>query len=435
MSYMRYKHQYMHHRSYQEFIDFNVNAYGPMCMTDLMLATISRQFSKVLKLMKDRRIEYHTSVSLDISHLANLVKICNHCSYGFYYNEPKRLTNKKTPLDIACQSGHIKDVQKLLNNGVDVNTCHALYYASCGNHCDIVKLLINVWNIDVNKRCTGGKSPLMYASQYGNDNLVKRFLEKGADANIVDGEGNSALTLVCKRTRKKTEIAKLLLEAGANINHVDNNGYSALINAIMHSKKKRSSQIVQLLLDKGADPGQMTNDMTTALYYAFASSNNKIVMSLIEDKRSIQSTLFSVCYYGTDVLFNLTLSEFLSSVPNIDLNARDPLGLTPLMIATIRSQETVVQMLKKDRRVDCHKKVSLNALQIASLAQMIIKNDREKKYMNHLEKEMRRLIKHRQDEYRCALGLVMNRINRERMQQGQRDIPEDVIRDVIGSYL
>ena len=84
----------MHHMSYQEIIDFNVNAYGPMCMTDLMLATISRQFSKVLKLMKDRRIKYHTSVSLDISHLANLVKICNHCSC-FYYNEPKRLTNKR----------------------------------------------------------------------------------------------------------------------------------------------------------------------------------------------------------------------------------------------------------------------------------------------------------------------------------------------------
>ena len=148
----------------------------------------------------------------------------------------------------------------------------------------------NVPNIDVNKRF-GGKSPLMYASQYGNDGLVKRFLEKGADPNIVDGEGNSALTLVCKRTRKKTEIAKLLLKAGANINHVDNNGYSALINAVMHNKKKRSSQIVHLLLDKGADPGQMTNHMTT-VYYAFASSNNKIVMSLMRIRDRFNQPFF-----------------------------------------------------------------------------------------------------------------------------------------------
>ncbi len=55
---------------------------------------------------------------------------------------------------------------------------------------------------------------------------VERLLNKGADINAKDMEGDSAL--VGAVYSGSTEVAKLLLDAGADINAGNNNGFKAL---------------------------------------------------------------------------------------------------------------------------------------------------------------------------------------------------------------
>ena len=157
----------------------------------------------------------------------------------------------------------------------------------------------------------------------------------------------------------------------------------------------------------------------------YSENNQKMTNILLEDARvpskqkSIYLTLFCACQYGRDKVV-----ERLMQVPGIDLNARDRLGLTPLMIATVHKEKSLVQMLMADRRVEYHPTVSLTALQFADI--MGVKS---------MEDQIRQRIRQRQDENKCVLALVMERKNRERLDRDEMGVPQDILRDGISPNL
>lgn len=51
--------------------------------------------------------------------------------------------------------------------------------------------------LDVNKQCNKGQTPLHYACQGGNTQLMKYLLECGADVHIEDSDGFTALYHAC----------------------------------------------------------------------------------------------------------------------------------------------------------------------------------------------------------------------------------------------
>ena len=55
----------------------------------------------------------------------------------------------------------------------------------------------------------------MEAAQEGHYDLVKVLLERGAKANAVSSNGDSALVLCCSNGH--TDVAELLLNAGADL--------------------------------------------------------------------------------------------------------------------------------------------------------------------------------------------------------------------------
>lgn len=99
---------------------------------------------------------------------------------------------------------------------------------------------------NVNGKCSG-KTLLMAACGLmpsgGNENkirLVQLLLEKGADPNIPDGLGNTALISVLKSHPQQegvVDVAKLLLDAGADVNARDKQGNSALVLGLKHPNK------------------------------------------------------------------------------------------------------------------------------------------------------------------------------------------------------
>ncbi|AGC02340.1 ankyrin repeat protein [Acanthamoeba polyphaga moumouvirus] len=116
-----------------------------------------------------------------------------------------------------------KDISKTYNNII-----------SYAVHFEIPSLLIACY-LSVNDDCF---------------DLIKELIKVGMNLNM-NCSGLVPLGLALEGNNKK--IVKLLIEKGANINATDENGNTILMQAYKYSKGEKYLDIVQLLLSKGAD--------------------------------------------------------------------------------------------------------------------------------------------------------------------------------------
>jgi ankyrin repeat protein len=88
----------------------------------------------------------------------------------------------------ACDKGNLAAVQKLLDDGVDVNWKDAngytgLIWASAMGHVNVVKLLLDRGAL-IDPQCNLGHTALMIASITGKFECVQLLLERGADMSL-----------------------------------------------------------------------------------------------------------------------------------------------------------------------------------------------------------------------------------------------------------
>lgn len=108
----------------------------------------------------------------------------------------------------------------------------------------------------VNARGHAGSTPLMYAALYGDTGLVGAMLKAGADPNVRNDAGATALMWAVEHV----DVVQLLLRAGADPNAASLfDRRTALRLAAMQAG---SAPVVELLLARGAKPAQI--DLTTA---------------------------------------------------------------------------------------------------------------------------------------------------------------------------
>ncbi len=99
----------------------------------------------------------------------------------------------------------------------------------------------------INRTAAGGSTPLMYAALYDDEGAVRLLLDHGADPNISNEAGATALMWSGDDAR----IAGLLLDHGAQVNAISSEGFSALSVA---AGRLGGTSVVKLLLDRGASP-------------------------------------------------------------------------------------------------------------------------------------------------------------------------------------
>ncbi|AQN68690.1 ankyrin repeat protein [Saudi moumouvirus] len=122
---------------------------------------------------------------------------------------------------------HINLISKNISKTYDNIIAHAVHFK-------IPSLLIACY-LSVNDDCL---------------NLIKELVKVGMNLNINCG-GLVPLGLAIEGNNKK--IVKFLIEKGANINATDENGNTILMQAYKYSNSEKYLDIVQLLLNKGAD--------------------------------------------------------------------------------------------------------------------------------------------------------------------------------------
>jgi ankyrin repeat protein len=243
----------------------------------------------------------------------------------------------ETILMTAARTGSVEIIKALVAKGADVNVVEqfqeqtALFYAAAENHAAAVRALVEL-GAELNVRSkrlefpefvfqtagmiyavqpVGDWTPLMYAARDGAIDAVRALADSGADLNLTDPVGTTALTLAILNGHFDTAVA--LLEKGADPNVVDDNGMSSLYAAVdMHTiatvfgrpmplleDETGPVEIVQALLAHGANPdlqlkrpiiGRHTRntgdpslgDGTTALARAAKSGDAKLVKVLLE---------------------------------------------------------------------------------------------------------------------------------------------------------
>jgi ankyrin repeat protein len=90
-----------------------------------------------------------------------------------------------------------------------------LWIAAANGHNAVVKVLAQRLDVNVNSLSTSRRSPLFWPSCYGYKRVVAILIEAGADPDLVDKNGDTAVTIARKNGQRG--IAKVLEKASSKM--------------------------------------------------------------------------------------------------------------------------------------------------------------------------------------------------------------------------
>lgn len=133
-------------------------------------------------------------------------------------------------------------------------------------------------NIINTRDVTNGEGALHIVIKRSDEVYLRFLLQKGADANLRDGKGNTPLLLAV--TLGQTGMIPILTAAGANPNLGNSAGETPLIRAV----QRRDVGMIRVLLNENADPDQA--DIIAGMSardYAKQDGRNPVVSKLLAD--------------------------------------------------------------------------------------------------------------------------------------------------------
>uniref|UniRef100_A0ABD2W6L0 Uncharacterized protein n=1 Tax=Trichogramma kaykai TaxID=54128 RepID=A0ABD2W6L0_9HYME len=167
-----------------------------------------------------------------------------------------------TPLHLALEQENEEWIESLLRSGADPNLANAEGSTAlriiCKRDSDddfletFFEIVDDVQQIDA--RDESGNAPLHLATESGNANSIESLLRKGADPNLANAEGSTALRIVCMDD-DADDLAEMLFEISGEKNQPlrldaeDNLERTPL----QWAAASLNPSVIDLLLDYGAD--------------------------------------------------------------------------------------------------------------------------------------------------------------------------------------
>jgi ankyrin repeat protein len=187
-----------------------------------------------------------------------------------------------------------------------------------------------------------GMTPLACAIVQEQMEAVRFLLDKGADPNIPDKNGDTPLGLAASRNKTNgTPLCELLLAKGAVVNPT-NNKTEFNIPPLSWAVSSDNTELVKILLAHGADPNGRGGNI---LREASSRGDTEIVALLLDHGANLKALsdgmtpLHDAAEGGRDEVVKLLLSKGAA------VNARRYDGATPLMSAADREHKTTVEIL------------------------------------------------------------------------------------------
>jgi ankyrin repeat protein len=225
-------------------------------------------------------------------------------------------------LILATDEGYANEVLRLLNKGADINTTTwngitPLMYAIQNQDTNLVKILV-LNGADMDKKPDSGIPGLISAVMADNLDITEFLIRKGAYTDITDNYGNTPLMYasaygypvmadmllyyeagVNKKNMSGTDalmiasfygdykLTDILIRGGAAVNSQDNQGCSPLHCAVQNGY----TDIADLLIDKGADINCKTNSNYSPIAVAVANNNLELSKNLTEKGANVNERI------------------------------------------------------------------------------------------------------------------------------------------------
>ena len=216
--------------------------------------------------------------------------------------------------------------------------------------------LVNSENVNIYDSM--GVSLLSRAVLAKNFEAVKVLIEKGANPNLRNNTKSKSTPLMMCSNYGLVAMASYLIDKGADIDAQDTNG-DAVINWAAYMGKYN---FVKLLLDKGAKTNQKSIHSDNVMEVALKEWQDSIVDLLIRYDKGIYEVKKNQRYLITAVKDNDTVfvSKYLTKENS---NARDEAANTLLIIAATKGYDKIIKLLiKKNAEVNAMNPVGHTAL-------------------------------------------------------------------------
>jgi len=190
-----------------------------------------------------------------------------------------------SPLYTAAYNGNRQMVNLLCKQGADPNHQNtegwsAAHAAADQSHKAVVADLIEKYGSNVNVQTNEGTTPLFFAAQRGNLNLVQYLIAHGAQPSLGNPGGWQPIHGACYNDFD--DVVSVLIKSGCRLNDgVDEiKGYAPIHIAI--ASEEANAKVVRMLLDAGANVNTQTSNGATALHLAIFWNSKYIVEYLLK---------------------------------------------------------------------------------------------------------------------------------------------------------
>jgi ankyrin repeat protein len=154
-------------------------------------------------------------------------------------------SHKVSPLMLSCYYKKPQVTSILLKYVGDIN----LFEAAAAGKFDVVAHLVFNHPDDINLYADDGFTPLGLACYFGQFEVARYLVLKGADVNLPSNNGFNVFPLHSAAAGNYTDIARMLIDNGAQVNIKQQAGVTPLHSAAQNG----NLELLILLLEKGAD--------------------------------------------------------------------------------------------------------------------------------------------------------------------------------------